>query len=161
MWVELCRWFCGKAVFLTKWRWVLCVHDIWNLLCYGWLFLHDEYLFNVQLWWGVDNEIGKVNCLCNRSEPFPALFWTLGIVLAHIHTYCKRWTSPRPGIPQLWYWHGTVRQGSIRFNLTEDKSATCLLLSCNIIYLWISPKVPMELHSQALFINFCTALFLA
>ena len=32
----------------------------------------------------------------------------------------------RPGIPQLWYWHSTVRQGSVRFNLTEDKSATCL-----------------------------------
>ena len=28
----------------------------------------------------------------------------------------------RPGIPQPWYWHGTVRQGSFRFNLTKDES---------------------------------------
>ena len=35
-----------------------------------------------------------------------------------------------PGIPQAWYWHGTVRQGSVRFNLTEEMSPPSLFLSC-------------------------------
>ena len=30
----------------------------------------------------------------------------------------------------------TVQQGSVRFKLTEDESATCLFRSCSIIYLW-------------------------
>ena len=38
--------------------------------------------------------------------------------------------APQPGIPQLWYWHVTVRQGSVRFNKAEDKSATCIFLTC-------------------------------
>ena len=29
-------------------------------------------------------QIGNVNSLQNRIEPFAALFWALGIVLAHI-----------------------------------------------------------------------------
>ena len=28
--------------------------------------------------------MGRVNRLHNKIEPFPALFWALGIVLAHI-----------------------------------------------------------------------------
>ena len=31
-----------------------------------------------------NRKIGKVNCLCNRIEPFPSLIRALGIVLAHI-----------------------------------------------------------------------------
>ena len=31
-----------------------------------------------------NRKIGNVNRLHNRIEPFPALFWALGIVLAHI-----------------------------------------------------------------------------
>ena len=41
----------------------------------------------------------------------------LSIVLAHILLGDP---TRRPGSPQLWYWHGTVRQGSVRFNLTEE-----------------------------------------
>ena len=36
----------------------------------------------------------------------------------------------RLGIPQLWYWHGTVQQGSVRFNLREEESPPTLFLSC-------------------------------
>ena len=32
--------------------------------------------------------------------------------------------DPACGITQQWYWHGTVWQGLVRFNLTEDESAT-------------------------------------
>ena len=32
----------------------------------------------------------------------------------------------------------SVRQGSVRFNMSEDESATCLFRSCCIIYLWYS-----------------------
>ena len=47
-------------------------------------------------------------------------------------------TACRPSIHQHWLRHGTVsvRQGSVRFNLTEDDSATCLFQTCYIIYLW-------------------------
>ena len=31
-----------------------------------------------------NRKIGNVNCLHNRIEPFPGLFWALGIVLPHI-----------------------------------------------------------------------------
>ena len=39
----------------------------------------------------------------------------------------KPWTT-NPGITQSWYWHATVRQGSIRFNLTEETSPPTLYL---------------------------------
>ena len=42
----------------------------------------------------------------------------------------------QPSITQKQYWHSSVRQGSDRFNLTEDEPATCLFRSCYIIYLW-------------------------
>ena len=35
----------------------------------------------------------------------------------------------RPGIPQQLYWHGTVRQGSVRFNLSKEASSPPLFLS--------------------------------
>ena len=41
----------------------------------------------------------------------------------------------RPGIPQQRYWHGTVWQGSVRFNLIEDVSAPSLFPSSCIIFL--------------------------
>ena len=46
----------------------------------------------------------------------------------------------RPNIPQQLYWHGTVRQGSVRFNFTEDESATCLFVSCSVINLCLECK---------------------
>ena len=41
-------------------------------------------------------QIDNVNRLHNIIEPFAALFWALGIVLAHILLY----PAHRPGIPQ-------------------------------------------------------------
>ena len=35
----------------------------------------------------------------------------------------------RPGFPQPWYWHGTILQGSVRFNLMEEVSPASLFLS--------------------------------
>ena len=63
--------------------------------------------------------MGKVNRLCDRIEPFPALFWALGIALVHAYTAIDD-LARRPGIPQLWYWNGTVWQGSVRLNLTDE-----------------------------------------
>ena len=49
-------------------------------------------------------------------EPVAALFWSLGIVIAHI---LKQLTQPA-GVASLssgtGHWHGTVQQGSVRFN---------------------------------------------
>ena len=72
-----------------------------------------------------------MNRLCNRIKPFPALFWALGGI---VHTCAFTVTAIgdpalRPGIPQPWYWHGTVPQGSDRFNLTEEASPPNLFLS--------------------------------
>ena len=51
-------------------------------------------------------------------EPVAVRVCALGITLAHI---LKIVTQPvGRGIPQLWYWHGSVRQGSVRFNLSGD-----------------------------------------
>ena len=52
-------------------------------------------------------------------EPFSVMFWALGIVLAH---RLQKVTQPAawPGIPQQWYRHGTIGQGSVRFNLSEE-----------------------------------------
>ena len=72
-----------------------------------------------------NRKIGKVNRLCKRIEPFPALFWAL---------------AGRPGIPKPWYWYGTVRQGSLRFNLTEEAlPPTPVLSSCTYSMLWMKP----------------------
>ena len=78
-------------------------------------------------------KIGNGFRLHLRIEPFAVLFWALGIVLcAYTETVDP---TCRPGIPQQLYWHGTLWQGSVRFNLSEDESATCLFRSCCIIYL--------------------------
>ena len=78
-----------------------------------------------------NRKIGKVNRFHNRIEPFPPLFWALGIV-QYLRIYCTARGDPalRPGIPQQWYWQGTVRQGSVRFNLREEESPSTLFLSC-------------------------------
>ena len=60
----------------------------------------------------------------------------------------------RPSIPQQWYWHGTVRQGSVRFNLIEDASATCLFQYSYIIYLCCTvykPHLVISFVIRALF----------
>ena len=44
---------------------------------------------------------------------------------------CLRGTSKY--IPQPWYWHGTVWQGSVRFNLTDEASSLFLFL-CSCTY---------------------------
>ena len=61
-------------------------------------------------------QIGNVNRLHNIIEPFAALFWALGIVLAQCACTAIGDPARLPGIPQSWYWHGNVRQGSVRFN---------------------------------------------
>ena len=37
----------------------------------------------------------------------------------------------QPGIPQQWYWHGSVWQGSVRFNLSEEAT----------------PSSPLDVHT--------------
>ena len=68
-------------------------------------------------------QMGNVFRLHNRIEPSAALFWALGIVLAHI---LKQLTQP--SIPQ-------VRQGSVRFNLKEEEPPSPLFPSCCILIL--------------------------
>ena len=58
----------------------------------------------------------------------------LSAALYNVHTCAFTVTAIgdpalRPGIPQPWYWHGTVPQGSDRFNLTEEASPPNLFLS--------------------------------
>ena len=61
----------------------------------------------------------------------------IGLSVLYSGIYCTAIGDParQPGIPQQWYWDGTVRQGSVGFNLSEDASATCHFRSCCIIYL--------------------------
>ena len=126
------------------------VHILHGRYCSGLLSLTLKYflvtvlLYNVQyihickgdIVWSIDKlntKIGNVFRLHLRIEPFSVMFWALCIVLC---TYTKT-VDPacRPGIPQQWYWHSTVRLGSVRINLSEDESATCLFRSCCIINL--------------------------
>ena len=63
-------------------------------------------------------------------EPFAALFWALGMHCTRPYTEtvgpaCRPRASLNSG----------TGQGSVRFNLIEDASATCLFRSCYIIYL--------------------------
>ena len=84
----------------------------------------------------------KANRLYNRIEPFSARFLALGDVLAHIRHTCTDTGDPAC-IPQLWYWHGTVRQGSVMFNLSEEATPSSpldvhtLCRSVTNIYSWV------------------------
>ena len=71
---------------------------------------------------------GQSTSSSQRSEPFAALFWALSIAPAHILHETDD-PARRPGIHQLWYWHGTVQQGSVRFNLREEMSPPSLFPS--------------------------------
>ena len=84
--------------------------------------------------------VGNANRLHNTVE----LNLSCPVLGSRHCTYCtcayKAVGDParRPGIPQPWYWHGIVQQGSLRFNEAEDEWATCLFLSCctySMIYL--------------------------
>ena len=57
-----------------------------------------------------NRKIGKVNHLHNRIETFPALFWALDIVLAHI---LKQLTQPA-GLASLNSGTGTVLYGRVQ-----------------------------------------------
>ena len=64
--------------------------------------------------------MGKALCLfrnCTFSCHVP-------VYSRHCTCACTETGDPahQPSIPQPWYWHGTVRQGSVRFNLTEEAS---------------------------------------
>ena len=72
----------------------------------------------------------KANRLYKRIEPFSALFWAFGIVHTIAYTAIGD-PARRPGIPQPLYWHGTVRQGSVRFNLSEEAT----------------PSSPLDVHT--------------
>ena len=74
-------------------------------------------------------------------EPFAVLFWALGIVLSHI---LQQLTQPagQAYLNHAWYWHGTVRQGSVRFNLRE-RCLGPLPLPILLYYLSIVVLVPI------------------
>ena len=52
----------------------------------------------------------KANRLYNRIEPFAALFWTLGNLLAYTEAGDL---ARRLGIPQPSYWHGLYGRGQL------------------------------------------------
>ena len=62
--------------------------------------------------------MAKANRLYNRIEPFAALFWALGNVLARI---LKQVTQPA-GLASLNSRTGTDCTAGVRFNLTWKKS---------------------------------------
>ena len=53
-------------------------------------------------------KIGKANRLLNRNEPFPVMFWVLGIVQYTCAYTAKGDPAHWPGITQQWYRHGTI-----------------------------------------------------
>ena len=87
---------------------------------------------------GIDKLYPDQQCtvfrLCNRIEPFAALFWTLGIVPVLVHIL-KQLTQP--AVLASLNSGTSVREGSVRFNLrvkTRQLLAFPILLF--IIYLW-------------------------
>ena len=73
----------------------------------------------------------KANRLYNRIEPFSVLYWPLGIVITHTAIGDP---ARQPGIPQPWFLHGTVRQGSVRFNLSEEAPPSSPYSSLDVLY---------------------------
>ena len=76
-------------------------------------------------------QIGNVNLLHNRIEPFAGLVLALGIVLALLLpqvTHPAGLASLNPGTSTVMYGRGQF--WSVRFNQAEDESDTCLFLSC-------------------------------
>ena len=74
--------------------------------------------------------MGKVDRLYNRVEPFAALFWALGIVLANP----ARWPgiTPPPYTKHVLIWSGCLYSGGelVQFSAnTRWPVATCLFLS--------------------------------
>ena len=85
-----------------------------------------------------------------RSAKYLVFTWELNLLLPcfwlaalHSRIYVLKQLAQPAGLQQ-WYWHGTVRQGSVRFNLIEDESATCLFRSCYIIYLCSPPSAALS-----------------
>ena len=79
----------------------------------------------------------KDNRLYNRIEPFSAcpVFGSQHCTRAYTAIGDP---ARQPGIPQPWYWHGTVRQGSVRFNLSEEATPSSPL---DVHTLWVVLKV--------------------
>ena len=116
-------------------RWYIIIH------------FYQKIFFCLYLWYRSqinNSKIGKVNRLYNRVEPFAALFWALGIVLPQI----LQQVTPGLASLNLWYWHGTVRQGSVWFNLMEEVSPTTLFLSCCTYSM-------VQVNKRILFITSC------
>ena len=59
-----------------------------------------------------------------------------GILAMYSRIYWNSWPSLQAWHPSTVVLTRSVRQGSVRFNLTEDELAACLFWSCYIIYLW-------------------------
>ena len=89
--------------------------------------------------------MGNVFRLCNIIEPFAALFWALGIVLAHI---LQQVTQPA-GLASFNSGTGTVlysvQQGSGTFNLrVKTRQLLAFPILLYIIYLWHPPSSSIE-----------------
>ena len=95
-----------------------------------------------------------------RSAKYLVFTWELNLLLPcfwlaalHSRIYVLKQLAQPAGLQQ-WYWHGTVRQGSVRFNLIEDASATCLFQYSYIIYLCCTvykPHLVISFVIRALF----------
>ena len=69
-------------------------------------------------------------------EPFAALFWALGIVIAHILKQLTQPASPA----SLKY----VRQGSVRLNLKEEEPPPPLPFSLLAVYLFYGTSTTLS-----------------
>ena len=90
-----------------------------------------------QLQINISRKIGKVSRLHIRIEPFPALFWAIGIVLAHI----LQQVTQHAGLASLHCGTGTVlysrgQLGSIRVKTSRLPAFTFLavLILCHTVY---------------------------
>ena len=81
------------------------------------------HFFFVQVQHTVDKLYPDRQCI--SSLHYNWTFWCPVLVSRHCTCAYTETVDPacRPSIPQQWYWHGTVRQGSVRFNLREEESA--------------------------------------
>ena len=104
--------------------------------------------FNIQYIWPRNQictvasapAINTVHYIPRSSKNF-VFAWELNLFLScfglsalYSRIYWNSWPCSLSAysIPQQGYWQGTVRQGSVRFNLTEDESYLALLLIYDI-----------------------------
>ena len=99
----------------------------------------DSSLTILYLVWTIDILYTQTGKVFRLPWELNLLLSCFGLSALYSRIYRNSWTCPLAWHPQQRYWHDTVGQGSVSFNLREEASAPSLYPSCCIIYkyLWL------------------------